>query len=264
MWPPTLQSIVEFVAHLSAQGVAPSTVKSYLSGVSFKCKMDGHIDVTQFFLIKKMLNGMSRLTERVDSRLPITPDLLFKIVRILPVVCHTSYEAVLFSAIFTLAFYAFLRVGELVVTKQGVAGHALLAHNVEVCDREKTLKIKLPHSKTDQEGKGVVLIVQRNGSGICPFHFIKLFLALRSQVPGVFFCHIGNNPVTRYQFSAVLSKSLRAIGVSTNRYKSHSFRVGAATLASMKGFTEEKIKELGRWESRAFKTYIRIPTDKLI
>lgn len=263
-WPPTLRSVVEFVAYLSTQEMAPSTVKSYLSGISFKCKLNGFADVTQFFIVKKMISGLSRLNDRVDSRLPISPELLVKIIQTLPLVCSSSYESALFAALFSVAYYGFLRVGELVVANKSDFGHALLAHNVSVCDSQDMVQIKLPHSKTDQMGKGVVISLTSNESLTCPVYLVKQYLSLRKQLPGVFFCHVNSSPVTRFQFSSVLRKSLNAVGVRSERYKSHSFRVGAATFAAMQGFSEEKIKELGRWESRAFKNYIRIPTNELL
>lgn len=63
--------MIEFVAYLSTQEMAPSTIKSYLSGIGFQCKLNGYTDVTRFFIIQKMLVGLSRLHNRVDNRLPI-------------------------------------------------------------------------------------------------------------------------------------------------------------------------------------------------
>ena len=37
-------------------------------------------------------------------------------------------------------------------------------------------------------------------------------------------------------------------------------RIGTATTAAMAGISEEKIQQLGRWKSSAFKKYIWIPT----
>jgi hypothetical protein len=46
-------------------------------------------------------------------------------------------------------------------------------------------------------------------------------------------------------------------GLNLKNYKSHSFRIGAATTAWAKGFSEEQIQQIGRWNSEAFKKYIR-------
>ena len=45
--------------------------------------------------------------------------------------------------------------------------------------------------------------------------------------------------------------------LDTSRYKGRSFRIGAASLAAGKGFSDAQIRTLGRWKSDAFKLYIR-------
>lgn len=63
-----------------------------------------------------MLLGMQRLHKRVDSRRPITIDLLVHIFDALQYTCSSVYETALFSSCFSLAFFAFLRVGEFAVS----------------------------------------------------------------------------------------------------------------------------------------------------
>ena len=43
----------------------------------------------------------------------------------------------------------------------------------------------------------------------------------------------------------------------TAHFRSHSFRIGAATWLASKGVLDEAIKHMGRWSSNAFKRYIR-------
>ena len=65
-------------------------------------------------------------------------------------------------------------------------------------------------------------------------------------------------PLTRYQFSQVLDKVLKLVGVE-GRYRVQSFRIGAATAAFEQGCLEEIIMEAGRWKSKSFKSYIQCP-----
>jgi hypothetical protein len=46
-------------------------------------------------------------------------------------------------------------------------------------------------------------------------------------------------------------------GVST-----HSFRIGAASMMGKLGFSDNDVKAVGRWGSRAFESYIRLPRTK--
>ena len=58
-WPPTLDHLIQFIGFLSLKQYAATTVRSYLSGISFHIKIQGNVDVTQNFIIKKMLSGLT-------------------------------------------------------------------------------------------------------------------------------------------------------------------------------------------------------------
>ena len=51
---------------------------------------------------------------------------------------------------------------------------------------------------------------------------------------------------------------LKLVGVE-GRYRTHSFRIGAATAAFEEGCLEVIIMEAGRWKSKSYKSYIRCP-----
>ncbi|VDH94746.1 Hypothetical predicted protein [Mytilus galloprovincialis] len=58
--------------------------------------------------------------------------------------------------------------------------------------------------------------------------------------------HFDGSPLTRYQLSAMLRKSVNFCNIpNPNLLKSHSFRIGAATEASKRGINDEAIK---KWE----------------
>ena len=83
---------------------------------------------------------------------------------------------------------------------------------------------------------------------------------------GPLFCHFGGQPLTRSQFNSVLCKACCALGMDCFKYRSHSFRIGAVSLASSKGLSDDEIRACGRWSeaSFTFKRYIRIPVRALI
>lgn len=97
-----------FIAHMYRNGLSHSTVNCYTNNLE---------DFTQMFIVRKMIEGMKRTRSKCDIRLPITRDLLKKIMSIVPSICNNIYEAKLFKAAFSLAFYGFFRVGEVTVCK---------------------------------------------------------------------------------------------------------------------------------------------------
>ena len=63
---------------MSLKDLSLNTAKSYISAVGFKCKISGCSDVTQNFIVHKVLEGMKRLKNRADTRLPITRAIYFR------------------------------------------------------------------------------------------------------------------------------------------------------------------------------------------
>ncbi|KAJ8316547.1 hypothetical protein KUTeg_005904 [Tegillarca granosa] len=250
-WPPNISDLNNFIAFLSLKGCASSTIRTYISAIGNRCKMLNFTDTTKSFIVKKMLIGLTRLDKRTDIRMPITVDILKKIVKF-------EFEIVLFSAIFSLAFFGVFRIGELVVSSINRHGHALQSNNIHFLEQINSLEIFIPHSKTDQSGKGSVLLIPATYLPICAVKAVKSFMNIRPQYFGTFFCHLSGQPVSRYQFNCVLRKCLNFAQIDSKLYKSHSFRIGAATTCSILGVDENKIAELGRWKSNSYKSYIRI------
>ncbi len=96
-------------------------------------------------------------------------------------------------------------------------------------------------------------------TAICPVRALQSYLAVRSTSGVTFFCHFDGSPLTKGQIRAVLEKAINFCGWNGVRVKSHSFRIGAASRAAELGFTDERIMQMGRWKSGAFRAYIRLP-----
>ena len=143
-WPPATEVLMDFIAFMSLRELSPSTARSCISCISYHCKITGFKDPTVNFVISKMLNGYQQLYKRVDAMLPITHEILKRIVVILQIICYNTYEAYLFSAAFCLAYFGFFRVGELVVSKIGNVGHALKIEDISTdTDKMKVFYLKV-------------------------------------------------------------------------------------------------------------------------
>lgn len=262
IWPPPHSHVLLFVAYLSLMGKSHRTASCYVSAIGFRCKVLQSMpcNYSQSFVVKKMLEGMKRLKGTKDVRLPITLELLTNIIDKLPSVCFSAYEALLFAAAFSLAFHGFLRIGEIVYTKAGQVRQIICVQDVKLhsLKNQQSIRIHITHSKSDQTGQGLFIDIIETGTKICPVRLLKCYLKERPNTSGPLFCHFNGKHVSRFQFSSVLNKALKVNGIKLYGYKSHSFRIGAATAASARGASDEEIMKLGRWKSNAFRSYIRL------
>ncbi|XP_056001729.1 uncharacterized protein LOC130048715 [Ostrea edulis] len=241
IWPAPLEHIVQFLAYLSLKGRSPSSLRTYISGLSHIFKIQGMADNTKSFMVAKILEGANRLAGKRDIRAPITYRILLKIITALVNVCSSSYETLLFQATFSLAFFGFMRVGELTMQSlKSTSPSPLQRRNIELVTLNGQPKVKLTirQSKTDQLGKSCTLFISKTGDVACPVAAISKYLAIRNPalpLNSPFLIHFDGNPLTRYQFAALVAKALSFCEISTACFKSHSFRIGAATEAAMRG-----------------------------
>ena len=108
--PPTC--IPLFISYLSFRKLAFSTIKSYLSAISYLHKLRRFQDPTKSFLIEKLSTALSR-QQPLDIRLPITRPILHELLRSLSFANSSAFQRSLFSAMFLVAFYGLFRIGEL-------------------------------------------------------------------------------------------------------------------------------------------------------
>ena len=260
--PVTPVIIHEFIAWLSIKGYASSTIATYVSGVGVYHRLHGHVDPTKDFLVLKLLEGCRRDRQSCDSREPITISTLTRILEALPHVTVSHFECVLFRASMLCAFFGFMRVSEFTAdSKNRIQDSVLRMSDVTfraVGDRCDSVLISFRASKNNQYGRAqVVRLVCANNKLICPVTALQEFVHVRPSGPGPLFCHFSGEPLTRYQFNAVLQKALIFCGIEGRRVRAHSFRIGAATVAHSLGVPISDIQRMGRWRSDAVLTYIR-------
>ncbi|XP_077775832.1 uncharacterized protein LOC144325689 [Podarcis muralis] len=178
------------------------------AAIAFFCKTYFDKDPCAKFVVRRALEGWGRLClSRPPNRRPISFELLRKMRKKLRVVCWSDYEARLFSAAFSIAFFGALRVGELVVEVHGDGRtRGLLLQDVQLSSAEVGITIR--HSKTDQRGKGALIRLPATGvTGPCPVKDVNRYLVVRAQGDGPLFRHENGSPLTRHQFAGVMRLS---------------------------------------------------------
>lgn len=115
--PVQAEDIILFIALCFSQGLACSTVTTYVSALSFQHKIRNMADPTQNFIVKKCLQGYRNRTGIVNSRLPITPYILKQLIASLQYTASSYFVRVLMKSMYLLAFHCFLRIGEFTASK---------------------------------------------------------------------------------------------------------------------------------------------------
>nr|XP_034320556.1 uncharacterized protein LOC117687691 [Crassostrea gigas]XP_034320557.1 uncharacterized protein LOC117687691 [Crassostrea gigas] len=78
--PPCVHHLSAFIAHCYLKGFAASTTSTLISSLSFIFQLGNYTDITQHFTIRKILQGFRKSKPSSDSRLPITPTIMKKII----------------------------------------------------------------------------------------------------------------------------------------------------------------------------------------
>ena len=113
-------------------------------------------------------------------------------------------------------------------------------------------------SKTDQLGAGCVITIPESSALTCPVRAAVEYTNIRPFQGDAYFRRFDTTPLSRYEFNKVLRNCIGKLGLPIQCYTSHSFRIGGATAAAMRGYSNEQIKIMGRWSSDSFRRYIRV------
>lgn len=252
-----------FIAFLFSRHYAPSTVHTYISAIGYSHKLLGFSDPSKIFYISQMLKGYSKIGFRLDSRLPISLPILHRLISSAPQLPGSPYQICQFQAMCSLAFFAFLKVGEMSISSNPKAAPPLqlsqLSKLLNAKGKIEAFKVSIQNFKHSYNQAPFSLIIYRQQS-FCPVQLLLNYIVLRGTQPGPFFSTVDGAPVSRTSFTDLLSLAIRYCGLDPSRYKGHSFRIGAATHAAERGFSDTQIRSLGRWKTNAFRKYIRVPS----
>ena len=117
------------------------------------------------------------------------------------------------------------------------------------------MEVHIKRSKCDQFAEGIKLVIGATGSDPCPVAAMLGFLVQRANTPGALFLFKDGRLLTHVHFVSALRSALVESGIDPSLYAGHSFRVGAATTAALRGLQDSLTKILGRWNSEAQPTW---------
>ena len=261
-----------FVSYLANQNLKHRTIKTYLSAVRYLHITEGANDPFNPVLhqLHYILQGIKRCESEQGGgnreRLPITSDILHQIKGIWDAGSPGPDKIMLWAAC-CLAFFGFLRAGELTVPGDNSYDSAVhLSYkdiSVDNPDNPRVIRITIKQSKTDPFCKGVDLYVGRTFTDLCPVSSLLNYLIIRNTTDGPLFQFRDGRPLTRQRLVTAVREALQQAGIDQSKYCSHSFRIGAATTAAAKGMEDSIIKTSRRWSSVAYLQYVKIPREQL-
>ena len=250
--PVSTYTLALFVAYLYQHNMSAASIRTHLSAIAYPHKMAGYSSPTESFFISKLVKGVSVIAPTGDVRYPITLPILRSLLSVLPQIAKSHYCSVMYSAMISTAFYAFLRCSEMCQSQ-----HNIQCHQVFISHDRSHAEIIFHHFKHNVQNRPFIIRIDAKPVH-CPVKTLTTYMTLRGSQPGYLFCTPDGKPVSRTALTSVLNTALKILKLPNSHYKLHSFRIGAATAALLNGKSEAEIQVLGRWSSSAFRRYIRL------
>ena len=164
----------------------------------------------------------------------MTRPVLHELIRSLSFTNSSAFQRSLFAAMFIVAFYGLFRIGELSSKSTHLASSVVQFSNLTFLSRngdKHSAKITILTYKHNANNRPFdILLAREDSQPFCPVTVLLQYCKLRGDRPGPLFCHADNSPISVHQFNSELQWCLTYCGLDTSRYKSHSFRIGGASM----------------------------------
>ena len=119
-----------FVVYLVENNYSATTTLTYISTLGYVHRLGSLPDPTKSELTKCALKGYAKINPTLDSRLPVTLPILEQVISLCEQTLSSCFQRKLISAMFTLAFFGSLRVGEMTITAGQSSTNLLLLSQV--------------------------------------------------------------------------------------------------------------------------------------
>lgn len=252
-----------------ARSVQHSTIKNYLSAIKHYHSSHGYaLNLSVFLRLQLILRWIKR-SQGVNSkaRRPITLHISNLFYHLLSVKYTTNKDSLMVWAAMTLAFFGFLRIGELTCDSHFNPERHLTVSDLVFMPKSspKFMLVRLKVSKTDPFRKGQTIVIGRANSNLCPISAMLAYLESRTPFPTSvpLFTFQSGSFLTRGRLTSETRLLLSKGGLDSSEFAGHSFRIGAATTAASANLPPWLIKVLGRWSSDCFERYIKTPPSVL-
>jgi hypothetical protein len=241
-------------AHLN-KGIAAPVIRSERVNLLLKGKANAD-------LIKKKEDKQQR-------RQPITPDLLKLIKARINDLQLPLVDKRMLWTVTALLFFGALRGKEILCNSVLEFDPQFVLCSQDICvineRSEMKLQLKIKAPKENKKGEDTIVDIFQADPAICP---VSAFVKWRALEPiwewdQPAFRWSSGKPLTPANVNKVLRECLDGYVHGADRwFTTHSFRSGAASMMAVMGYSDTDIKAMGRWSSKAFEAYIKLPRTK--
>jgi hypothetical protein len=278
--PLSKEAVLLFINWLiTTRGLKAATVNCYLAGIRQMHVMRGlEAPVLRSNQVQLILKGQQNIdSERArgsssKERLPMTVTLMKLLKEKIRRWNKDDTTKLLVWTVCTLAFHGAFRIHELLCRFESFFDPAfdLLDEDVTTTSVPEKgsmctfITVKLKSPKEQRDGKAVLVDVFESGGPICPVRAYTKWARMADREKGkpAFRAPCGT-PLTGRKLNSYIRQLLEGnIDYSVGQVTTHSFRSGIASLLGTKGFSDEEIKQAGRWSSSAYLAYMKLPRTK--
>ena len=227
--------LCRYVAFLAEDGLAHSTIKSYLSAVRQLQIAEGLPDpfLASMPRLEQVIKGIKvrqgKQGRKPRKKLPITPAILHKM-RLAWETEADDPDLIMLWAACTLCFFGFLCSGEIAIPAENAFDptYHLAFEDLAVDSRDQPsyMQVSLKGSKTDPFRHGVKITAGRTRNKLSPVAAMLAYAAVRGAGKSPLFRFKNGKPLTRPSFVSKVRDVLARIGFPAESYAGHSFRVG--------------------------------------
>ena len=259
--------------------VKVTTVFKDLWALQFMSQTIGmHVDFSKMDLLQRTKTGLQKTFGRSkpDSRLPITIEMLTAWSTLIN---WKDFDQVVMFTVLVVAFFGLLRTSEYAAENKrvkfsdpNVASYkALWLANISANFTNNKLnfyELKICASKIDIFRQTVSVIVGPYKPPVCPVYLLTKMLLMRRKLSFnnkkvklnywmPLFVLKNGYIVSKRDVSSFLTALVIVSGLKKKFYKPYSLRIGGATYLAKRGVPDYTIKMMGRWNSSAYRSYIR-------
>ena len=123
---------------------------------------------------------------KIDNRLPITKSILDRLVISVKSVCSVPYYQQLYKAKILVAFFGFLRIGEMTTSASNMQNHCLLLSNIEFHSFGFTICFHT-HKHSVPGQTSTIVIKRQTKSELCPVVQLLRYIAVRRKKGDIYF-----------------------------------------------------------------------------